>query len=112
MELECMLIFSRSLRCIQVIAGVLGRAGQKGQQKRLEAAKTGEVTWLPPPGLGRPITEEEKLKQEAESGERVLKPKVEAEDDEPKMAAETDGMLLDVIKKRQGFKSRDEDDDV
>ncbi|TVY45488.1 37S ribosomal protein MRP4, mitochondrial [Lachnellula occidentalis] len=29
-----------SLRCIQVIAGVLGRAGQEGQKRRLEAAKT------------------------------------------------------------------------
>ena len=47
-----------SLRCIQVIAGVLGRAGEEGQKKRLEAAKTGEVTWLPPEGLGRPTTEE------------------------------------------------------
>ncbi|EHK99708.1 putative 40S ribosomal protein mrp4, mitochondrial [Glarea lozoyensis 74030] len=43
-----------SIRCIQVIAGVLGRAGEEGQKKRLEAARTGTVTWLPPPGLGRP----------------------------------------------------------
>ncbi|TVY18393.1 Mitochondrial 37S ribosomal protein MRP4 [Lachnellula arida] len=49
-----------SLRCIQVIAGVLGRAGQEGQRRRLEAAKTGEVTWLPPPGLGSPETSEDK----------------------------------------------------
>jgi len=55
-----MLIFCYSLRCIQVIAGVLGRAGQEGQRKRLEAAKTGTVTWLPPPGLGKPETEEDK----------------------------------------------------
>jgi small subunit ribosomal protein S2 len=51
-----------SLRCIQLIAGVLGRAGEAGQQKRLEAAKTGEVTWLPPPGLGRPVTDEDRRK--------------------------------------------------
>ncbi|MCJ1326320.1 37S ribosomal protein, mitochondrial [Thelotrema lepadinum] len=36
-----------SLRCVQVIAGVLGRAGEEGQQKRLERAKGGEVTYEP-----------------------------------------------------------------
>ena len=100
-----MLTVLRSLRCIQVIAGVLGRAGEAGQRKRLEAAKTGEVTWRPPPGLGKPVTEEEKRRKEAlESGERVLKSKVEATGE--------DEMLLDVetIKRRQGFRSRDEDD--
>lgn len=30
---------------MNLIAGVLGRAGQSGQEKRLEAAKTGKVTW-------------------------------------------------------------------
>ncbi|TVY45327.1 37S ribosomal protein MRP4, mitochondrial [Lachnellula subtilissima] len=49
-----------SLRCIQVIAGVLGRAGQEGQRRRLEAAKTGHITWLPPFGLGSPETAEDK----------------------------------------------------
>jgi len=34
-----------SIRCIQLIAGVLGRAGESGQQKRLQAAKSGRVTW-------------------------------------------------------------------
>jgi hypothetical protein len=57
-----------SLRCIQVIAGVLGRAGESGQAKRLLAAKTGEITWLPPPGLGKPYDEEaEKRKAEADT---------------------------------------------
>jgi hypothetical protein len=55
-----------SLRCIQVIAGVLGRAGEQGQQKRLEAAKTGTITWLPPPGLGEPVTEESLRRQAME----------------------------------------------
>ncbi|KAF8860733.1 ribosomal protein S2 [Acephala macrosclerotiorum] len=49
-----------SLRCIQVIAGVLGRAGESGQKKRLEAAETGKVTWLPPKNLGNPVTEEDR----------------------------------------------------
>ncbi|QSZ32015.1 hypothetical protein DSL72_001584 [Monilinia vaccinii-corymbosi] len=47
-----------SLRCIQLIAGVLGRAGEEGQRKRLEAAKEGIVTWFPTPGLGEPVTAE------------------------------------------------------
>jgi hypothetical protein len=38
---------------------VLGRAGEEGQKKRLEAARTGTVTWLPPPGLGKPEVSEE-----------------------------------------------------
>ncbi|KAI6714649.1 hypothetical protein B2J93_5678 [Marssonina coronariae] len=54
-----------SLRCVQVIAGVLGRAGEEGQRKRLEDAKTGKVTWLPTPGLGKPFNEEEEKAKEA-----------------------------------------------
>jgi len=34
-----------SLRCVQVIAGVLGRAGQEGVEKRLAAAQSGHVTY-------------------------------------------------------------------
>jgi len=56
-----------SLRCIQVIAGVLGRAGEAGQKKRLEDAKSGRITWLPPPGLGKP--KEEQVKEKAKSNE-------------------------------------------
>lgn len=41
---------------------MLGRAGEEGQRKRLEAAKKGEITWLPPPGLGAPATEEDAKK--------------------------------------------------
>jgi hypothetical protein len=59
-----------SLRCVQVIAGVLGRAGESGQAKRLEAAKTGEITWLPPPGLGKPYDEEAKRKEAEEAAAR------------------------------------------
>jgi len=36
------------------------RCSRAWQKKRLEAAKTGEVTWLSPPGLGKPKKEEEK----------------------------------------------------
>jgi small subunit ribosomal protein S2 len=91
------------LRCIQVIAGVLGRAGQSGQKKRLEAAKTGEVTWLPPPGLGKPKEEEKKAAATATS----TKPKADIDIDE------------DEVEHTRGTRSKkglidpeDEDDDL
>ncbi len=37
-----------SVRSVSVIAAVLGRAGQRGQQRRLEDAKSGIVTWENP----------------------------------------------------------------
>jgi small subunit ribosomal protein S2 len=40
-----------SLRCIQVIAGVLGRAGEAGQKQRLAAAAQGYITYRPAKGL-------------------------------------------------------------
>lgn len=36
-----------SLRCVQVIAGALGRAGQEGQARRKELALKGEVLYTP-----------------------------------------------------------------
>jgi len=45
-----------SLRCIQVIAGVLGRAGEQGQQLRLKAAEQGVVTYTPAADLKPPTT--------------------------------------------------------
>ena len=36
-----------SLRCVQVIAGTLGRAGQEGQARRIGMAKKREVTYTP-----------------------------------------------------------------
>jgi small subunit ribosomal protein S2 len=48
-----------SLRCIQVIAGVLGRAGETGQKARLAAAAKGEITYRPAKGLKMPEEGEE-----------------------------------------------------
>ena len=36
-----------SLRCVQLIAGVLGRAGEEGQRKRRERAMQGDVSYQP-----------------------------------------------------------------
>lgn len=34
-----------SLRCVEVIAGALGRAGQEGKRSRIEMAKEGIITY-------------------------------------------------------------------
>ncbi|KAF2007991.1 37S ribosomal protein MRP4, mitochondrial precursor [Amniculicola lignicola CBS 123094] len=51
-----------SIRCIQVIAGVLGRAGEAGQKMRLDAAAKGEITYTPAKGLVMPGEEEDSKK--------------------------------------------------
>lgn len=43
-----------SLRCVQVIAGVLGRAGEEGQRERREKAREGSVTYTPDSLIGQP----------------------------------------------------------
>ncbi len=65
--------FIFSLRCIQVIAGVLGRAGEAGQKRRLEDAENGVVTWLPPPGLGKPKDMDEAEKEREERDDVLAK---------------------------------------
>ncbi|KAF2443970.1 ribosomal protein S2 [Karstenula rhodostoma CBS 690.94] len=57
-----------SLRCIQVIAGVLGRAGEAGQKQRLELAETGRVTYRPADNLVLPEALQEKTVAAAEPG--------------------------------------------
>lgn len=47
-----------SLRSAAVIGGVLGRAGQRGQERRLEEAKSGKVTWETPPPVAKYIKKE------------------------------------------------------
>ncbi|KAJ6781843.1 hypothetical protein PWT90_07558 [Aphanocladium album] len=44
-----------SLRSAAIIGGVLGRAGQRGQERRLAQAAAGEVTWQTPPALENQI---------------------------------------------------------
>jgi len=50
-----------SLRCVQVIAGVLGRAGEEGMQKRIAAAHMGMTTYPPTDDLVLPEGWEERL---------------------------------------------------
>ncbi|WZH46405.1 ribosomal protein S2 flavodoxin-like domain-containing protein [Fusarium acuminatum] len=49
-----------SLRAMAVVGGVLGRAGQRGQQRRLEDAKKDKATWENPPDLVQHMTREKK----------------------------------------------------
>jgi hypothetical protein len=57
-----------SLRCIQVIAGVLGRAGEEGRRRRLERAKEGEVAYTVEHNLKHP----KDVETNVEEGESVL----------------------------------------
>ena len=64
---------SFSLRCTHVIAGVLGRAGETGKNKRLKAAEEGKITYTPNKTLTRSPpkdTTEAKLKAEAKKLEK------------------------------------------
>ncbi|KAF3053513.1 37S ribosomal protein, mitochondrial [Didymella keratinophila] len=69
-----------SLRCIQVIAGVLGRAGEAGQKQRLAAAARGTITYRPAQGL-TVARKEEGDKAEAEVAARTAGAVGEAEID-------------------------------
>ena len=48
-----------SLRCVQVIAGVLGRAGQEGQARRKEKALNGVLTYAPDTLMTDPLVSTE-----------------------------------------------------
>ncbi|KAH7095022.1 37S ribosomal protein MRP4, mitochondrial precursor [Paraphoma chrysanthemicola] len=79
-----------SLRCIQVIAGVLGRAGEAGQKQRLAAAANGTITYQPAKGLVMPETEEEAeaaVKKAAKSNSRTSR----------REAADQPGVNEDII---------------
>jgi len=47
-----------SLRSVGVIAGVLGRAGERGQKHRQAVSKDGKVPWMTSPELSRHISSE------------------------------------------------------
>ncbi|RCI11620.1 hypothetical protein L249_7579 [Ophiocordyceps polyrhachis-furcata BCC 54312] len=47
-----------SLRAMAVIGGVLGRAGQRGTERRLYEAAKGQITWTTPPELTRHMNAE------------------------------------------------------
>ncbi|KAK1092820.1 hypothetical protein LTR48_003599, partial [Friedmanniomyces endolithicus] len=70
-----------SLRCVQVIAGVLGRAGEEGQAERMRNARRGDYPARQDHGLEAPS--EEDVDAEPLEKERALLQAAEAfEDDE------------------------------
>ncbi|KAI9876139.1 MAG: 37S ribosomal protein, mitochondrial [Pleopsidium flavum] len=56
-----------SMRCVQVIAGVLGRAGEEGQKRRRDDAERGVVTSTPTAGLKQPGTQGTEVSDRAAS---------------------------------------------
>jgi len=56
-----------SLRCVQVIAGVLGRAGQEGQAVRKANAARGIVDYVQNHGLEPPSAEDQSAKKQEET---------------------------------------------
>ncbi|KAG7294121.1 hypothetical protein NEMBOFW57_004185 [Staphylotrichum longicolle] len=86
-----------SLRSVTLIAGILGRAGQRGQQRRLADANEGIVTWSTPNDVAKFIERDaaEKARNVAKSAEGpVDEPTLTREDfltDEELLAELSDG---------------------
>lgn len=55
--MDYVLIYIYSLRSVSVIAGVLGRAGEMGQERRKRDAAKGVCTWRNPPDIEKWINE-------------------------------------------------------
>ncbi|KAL2020321.1 hypothetical protein VTK56DRAFT_8549 [Thermocarpiscus australiensis] len=83
-----------SLRSIALIAGVLGRAGERGQQRRLADANEGVVTWTTPRDIAHFIDKEAMAKAEEE--EEAIK------------KAKADGTLDEKPLQREDFMTDDE----
>jgi len=61
-----------SLRCVQLIAGTLGRAGQEGQENRQAKAGRGVIDYRQNHGLQPPSEEDEEAKQKREKEQSLL----------------------------------------
>lgn len=82
-----------SLRCVQVIAGTLGRAGQEGQASRLRSAREGVIHLLPshglePPTKGQAVREKEMREREAMIAQREYEEMAQIAADEEMVALE------------------------
>lgn len=87
-----------SLRCVQVLAGALGRAGEEGQAQRLASAKKGYITYEPRHHLEMPTKEEVEASKRGEAGEKSRHEEIEEVfDDEvevEEVASEPDAYAL------------------
>ncbi|KAL2260523.1 hypothetical protein VTK26DRAFT_5434 [Humicola hyalothermophila] len=61
-----------SLRAATLIAGVLGRAGERGQQRRLADAENGIVTWNTPPDIAQFIMAKQAEAEALEEAQRQM----------------------------------------
>ena len=84
-----------SLRCINLIAGVLGRAGESGQKKRIEAAATGKVTWQTPSAVQEWANLQAGIDKQREADRvKALRERNEGKSGEPEKIARTKEELL------------------
>ena len=86
-----------SLRCVQVIAGALGRAGEEGQAVRLAQAKRGYIAYEPRHGLDVPTKAEVEASKRGEEGQVAQDEEEEEdmiEDDAEDSEAEPDAYAL------------------
>ena len=94
-----------SLRCVQVLAGALGRAGEEGQRQRLASAKEGYITYEPRHHLEMPTKDEVEASKRGEAGEKSRHDEIEEEfDDEIEVveaASEPDAYALRMEKEEK-----------
>ncbi|PNY26311.1 Meiotically up-regulated protein [Tolypocladium capitatum] len=88
-----------SLRAMAVVAGVLGRAGEKGVKRRLQDASRGSVSWNTPPELTRHMKKEVQaaiLKRKEVMGRMQSNIQGFTEDEQNLLRSQYGGVELDV----------------
>lgn len=97
-----------SLRCVQVVAGALGRAGEAGQAKRLADARQGHIPYEPRHGLSMPTREEVEASKRGEEGVNSQHDEVEEEfDDEIDEAEDEDEPDAYALRMEEAEKERE-----
>lgn len=84
-----------SLRSVTLISSVLARAGQKGQQRRLEAAAHGSATWEPTPDV--------KKFMRREAMEKMAKAAEQRQSEEARFSEATDESIHDELRRSLGL---------
>jgi small subunit ribosomal protein S2 len=97
-----------SLRCVQVLAGALGRAGEAGQARRLADARTGHINYEPRHGLEMPTKEEVEASKRGEEGANSQHDEVEEVfDDEIQEAEHEDEPDAYALRMEEAAKERE-----
>ena len=82
-----------SLRAVQVICGVLGRAGEQGQKERMQQARRGHVASLPGHGLEPPTEGQAEKEAEAKQREMAAQEAMEVVEEDGQIVMEEPLML-------------------